>query len=61
MTRGLSDRNRRWLTGELAHWQTAGIISPEQSQQSGDPNVTGRFKTSHREALQNRPVVFMPL
>ena len=25
------------------------------------PRVTGRFKTSHREALQNQPIVFMPL
>ena len=33
MGRELSDRNRRWLTGELADWETVGIISPEQSGQ----------------------------
>ena len=31
MGRELSDRNRRWLTGELIHWQQAGLVSPEQA------------------------------
>jgi len=33
MTRELSDHHRRWLSGELTHWQTAGIISAEQSRE----------------------------
>ena len=27
----LSDRQRRWLQGELADWREQGIVSPEQS------------------------------
>ena len=33
MARELTDRNRRWLTGELAYWQSAGLVSPERAGQ----------------------------
>jgi uncharacterized membrane protein len=33
MGRKLSDRNRRWLAGELMHWQQSGIILPDQARQ----------------------------
>jgi uncharacterized membrane protein len=33
MGRDISERNRRWLAAELVHWQTAGMVSPEQCRQ----------------------------
>ena len=33
MSREISDRKRRWLTGELAKWQAGGLISTQQAQQ----------------------------
>ena len=48
MSRELSDRNRRWLTGELAHWQTAGVVSAEQCRQILDGYVSA-VETAHRK------------
>jgi uncharacterized membrane protein len=40
MARDLSDRHRHWLSGELEHWRSTGIVSPEQCQQILDSYIT---------------------
>mgnify|MGYP000887699140 FL=1 len=56
MARPISDHNRRWLSGELAEWVSAGLLDTDQSQR-----ILGHYETPADLADRKRWLVSVSL